>query len=115
MLMISSIFLVVGAFFMLLGSVGLVRLPDLYNRMHATTKTSTVGAAAILLAGTLWGFSAFGHTSIKLLLAIGFLFLTAPVSAHMLARSAYLTGHRPWPGTIRDDLTGRSGLYTGRD
>lgn len=115
MWMMSSILVVLGALVMLLGSIGLVRFPDLYNRMHATTKTSTVGAGAILLAGTLWGAAAFGHTSIKLLLGIGFLLLTAPVSAHMLSRSAYRTGHRPWPGTIRDDLTGHTGLEPERD
>lgn len=102
--LVISLLILLGSVVMLLGSVGLVRFPDLYNRMHATTKTSTLGAAAILLGGTLWGFAAFGHTSIKLLVAIAFLFLTSPVGAHMIARSAYRTGYRPWAGTIRNDL-----------
>lgn len=77
----------VGTFFLLLGSYGLVRLPDVLCRMHATTKSTTFGACGLLVAAVVdAGFSAVG---LKAFLAIVFLLLTAPVGAHMIARAAY--------------------------
>lgn len=79
--------LAIGTFFLLLGSVGLLRLPDVLCRMHATTKSTTFGACGLLLAvlfSTGWSAAAF-----KAVLAIGFLLLTAPIGAHMIARAAY--------------------------
>jgi multicomponent Na+:H+ antiporter subunit G len=77
----------VGTFFLLLGSYGLIRLPDVLCRMHATTKATTFGACGILVAALLnAGWSGVG---LRALLAVGFLLLTAPVGAHMIARAAY--------------------------
>ena len=91
-----------GTGFLLLGSVGLVRLPDVLCRLHATTKSTTFGACGLLLAVLLQaGWSAAG---LKALLAIGFLLLTAPVGAHMIARAAY-RGRVPLADrTIVDEL-----------
>jgi len=80
----------VGAFFLLVGTVGLLRYPDVYNRMHATTKATTLGASSILLAGFVYyGPQGAGLTS---LVGIVFLFLTAPTGAHMISRSAQKMG-----------------------
>ncbi len=79
--------ILIGTFFLLVGSIGLIRFPDVLCRMHATTKTTTLGACSILLAATV----KYGHSPIglKSLLAIPFLLLTAPAAAHMIARAAY--------------------------
>lgn len=80
----------VGSFYLTVGTVGLIRLPDVYNRMHATSKATTLGAASIFLAGTVYfGPSGRGLTS---LVGIVFLFLTAPTGAHMISRSAQKMG-----------------------
>ncbi|MFB6125647.1 MAG: monovalent cation/H(+) antiporter subunit G [Halanaeroarchaeum sp.] len=95
--------LVVGSFFLTVGTIGLLRLPDVYNRMHATTKATTLGAASIFLAGTVYfGPAGRGLTS---LIGIAFLFLTAPTGAHMISRSAQkmgvdFEGAAFWPASL---------------
>ncbi len=70
----------------------MLRLPDVYTRMHAATKSATVGVTSLLLATVVF-FSAIGETlSAKQLLTALFIFITAPVGAHMISRSAYYTG-----------------------
>lgn len=100
---IAAGLLVAGALWMLLGTVGLLRFPDLFTRLHATGMTATLGIGLILL-GTLVYFGARGGVGLRLLAALVFLFLTGPVGTHLLFRSAYLAGVTPWEGTIRDDL-----------
>ncbi|MDJ1431002.1 monovalent cation/H(+) antiporter subunit G [Halostagnicola sp. A-GB9-2] len=80
----------VGSFFLTVGTIGLLRLPNVYNRMHATSKPTTLGTAAIFLAG----FVSFGPGSEGLtsLIGIVFLFMTVPTGAHMIARSAQRIG-----------------------
>ena len=86
--------LLVGAGFALVGSVGLARLPDFYARLHGPTKATTLGVGAMLLASALW-FSGRGTgVSLHELLVAGFLFLTAPASAHLLAKAARHVGVR---------------------
>lgn len=91
--------IVIGSIFLTIGTVGLIRLPDVYNRMHATTKATTLGAASIFLAATTsFGFGP-GMTS---LIAILFLFLTAPTGAHLISRAAHkndveFAGNAEWP------------------
>lgn len=87
---IATLLVIVGAFFLLIGTVGLLRFPDVYNRLHATTKAATLGAASIFLAGFVyWGPQEAGLTS---LVGIIFLFLTAPTGAHMISRAAHRMG-----------------------
>ncbi|RBI61043.1 cation:proton antiporter [halophilic archaeon] len=81
---------VVGSFFLTVGTIGLLRLPDVYNRLHATSKSTTLGAASLFLAGFVYyGGAGAGLTS---LVGIAFLFLTAPTGAHMISRSAHRMG-----------------------
>ncbi|MFB6139534.1 MAG: monovalent cation/H(+) antiporter subunit G [Halosimplex sp.] len=93
----------VGSFFLLVGTVGLLRLPNVYNRMHATSKATTLGAASILLAATVYyGPVGPGLTS---LVCILFLFFTAPTGAHVISRAAQKMGvpfleSADWPGTV---------------
>ena len=90
----------IGGFFLTVGTVGILRLPDVYNRLHANSKATTLGAASIFLAGFVYyGPQGAGLTS---LLGIGFLFLTAPTGAHMISRAAHrlgveFYGEAAWP------------------
>ncbi len=76
-----------GAFFFLVGTLGLIRMPDVYCRMHATTKCDTLGAGLALLA--LMVYKGFSIVSIKLLLVIVFVWLTNPTAAHIISKAEY--------------------------
>ncbi|MEX0684585.1 MAG: monovalent cation/H(+) antiporter subunit G [Balneolales bacterium] len=99
---IGGILLLFGAGFMLIASIGVVRLPDLLMRMHASTKAGALGAGLIMLAVAL----IFGELAVstRALTIIIFLLLTAPVAAHIIARAAYYVGIDLWKGTIIDEL-----------
>ncbi len=84
---IISIFLIFGAGFALIGSIGLVRLPDFYTRLHGPTKATTLGLGGLLIASMIY-FTSRGEVSLHELLVTMFLFMTAPVSAHLLAKAA---------------------------
>ena len=85
--------LLAGIFFFSIGVIGLLRLPDAYSRMHATTKCDTLGAGLILFALAL--YSGFTPASVKLVLLIGFIWVTNPTSAHVIARAAYRSNDVP--------------------
>ncbi len=88
--------LAVGMFFLVVGTVGLLRLPNVYNRMHATSKATTLGAASVFLAGTVY----FGPRGAGLVSMVGivFLFLTTPTGAHVISRAAAKAGVALEPG-----------------
>lgn len=99
-----ALLLVSGALFMLLAAVGLVRLPDLYLRMSATSKAATLGASLVLLGAALhFGTAAAAG---KALVIVAFLFLTAPVAAHAIGRAGYRRRSPLWEGTVADELAG---------
>lgn len=94
------IFIIIGLGFDFFGCLGLIRLPDIYNRLQASTKCVTFGTCSILFGVFLMlGFSAAG---IKALFCIIFLLLTAPVSAHALARGAHISGVKLWEKSVCD-------------
>ena len=80
-------FLLVSAFFLLVGAIGLARLPDFFMRLHAPTKASTLGVGGALLASMLVS-AAEGRAGFAELLIVLFVFVTAPVSANLLAQAA---------------------------
>lgn len=84
---IVSFFLLAGAGFALTGSIGLVRLPDFFSRLHGPTKSTTLGVGSMLIASATH-FSTGPGTSLHELLVTMFLFMTAPVSAHLLCKAA---------------------------
>lgn len=98
---IGMVFIYIGIAFDFFGVLGLVRLPDVYNRLQAATKCVTFGSAGILL-GTfiLNGFNSFGF---KALIGIVFIFLTAPVAAHAISRAAHRNRIPLAKGTIIDE------------
>ncbi|MFB6098107.1 MAG: monovalent cation/H(+) antiporter subunit G [Salinibacter sp.] len=90
-----------GTGFMFVAAIGLLRLPDLYTRMHAVTKAGTLGIGLLLVGAAV----ALGEVSVtaRALMAILFVFLTAPVSAHMIGRAGYLGDASLWEHTAFDD------------
>lgn len=94
------IFIVVGLAFDIFGCIGLLRLPDVYNRLQATTKCVTLGTCSILF-GTII-IKGFTGTGVKAFLCIVFLLLTAPVAAHALARGAHKSGIKLWEKSVCD-------------
>lgn len=96
--------LLLGLFFLLTGTIGLLRLKDVYSRMHATSKSTTFGVAGVLLAALIY-FRFLGLSpGLKESLILGFLLLTAPLGAHMIARAAYRTGVPMWRGGTVDQF-----------
>lgn len=97
-----ALLLLGGALVGLIGSIGLARMPDFYMRLHGPTKASTLGVGATLVGSMIWfGASHEGLSSQEILITV-FLFTTAPVSAHMMARAAL---HRRV--TCREDTQGQ--------
>lgn len=92
---LSGLALLGGLFFIIVGSAGLLRMPDFYTRMHAAGITDTLGAGLILLGLMLQG----GWTliTVKLLLILAFLWLTSPTASHALARAALFDPGNPRP------------------
>jgi multicomponent Na+:H+ antiporter subunit G len=97
---IALFFIVVGIAFDLFGCIGLIRLPDVYNRLQASTKCVTLGTCGILFGVFIkFGFSEAG---VKSLICILFLLLTSPVAAHALARGAHRSGIKLWEKSVCD-------------
>jgi multicomponent K+:H+ antiporter subunit G len=89
-----ALLVLIGASFTLIGSIGLVRLQDVYTRLHGPTKATTLGVGAIILASLLFFTVDTGVLSVHEVLITLFLFITAPVSAHLLAKSAMRRGEQ---------------------
>jgi multicomponent Na+:H+ antiporter subunit G len=99
---VTCIFLWIGAIFILLASVGVIRFRDVYMRMHAATKTGTVGISSIVL-GLAVHFQDF-EVTISAFLIVAFFLVTAPISAHVIGRAAYFLHVPISSGLLRDDL-----------
>ena len=92
---LASAMLVFGALFTLLAALGILRLPDTLSRMHAATKATTLGVGATMaaVALTFWDWGSLVRAAAVVL----FLYVTAPIGAHALARDVWITEHRPEP------------------
>lgn len=102
---ITAGFMLFGAVLIFIAGIGIVRMPDLFLRMSATSKAATLGVGLVLVAPAVY----FGELSIISRAVVIFLFIlaTAPVSSHMIGRSAYSNGVPLWSGTKYDQLRGR--------
>lgn len=98
--LIALIAIIIGTLFSLIGIVGLIRLPDVYTRQHATGKVGVFGVVLLLVAATAWTPLGWG----KALLLIILLMVSGPVSAHAISSAAYRIGV-PMKEATRDDLS----------
>ena len=110
--------LAAGCFFIVVGSLGLVKLSDFFKRLHAPTKASTLGVGCVLAASI--GYHAIGGTDPqpRELLITAFLFITAPISAHMMAKAAlslHMAERPPMPGSETPPATDAGGEGTTAD
>ena len=99
---LAGIFVVMGAMFALVASIGILRLPDFYTRIHAASKAGTVGSVLALVALAI--VSVQTAEVLRAIAAIVFFFLTAPISAHLLGKAAYSAGYRMWSGSVLDEM-----------
>ena len=103
---IAGILILVGALFALVAAIGILRLPDLYSRMHSASKAGTVGSGLMLIA--LAVVADDFATVTRAIAGVVFFLLTAPISAHLLARAAYGVGYKLWGGSAFDEMAGDS-------
>lgn len=96
--------MILGSVLMLLSGVGILRMPDVYMRLQVASKASSLGAGLLMLAVAVY-FAELG-VIVRSVLVVAFIFLTTPVSAHLLGRAAYLTGVPLWEATGHDALEG---------
>ncbi|MGY4879683.1 monovalent cation/H(+) antiporter subunit G [Vreelandella aquamarina] len=99
---VKGAFIITGSLFILLAAIGILRLPDLLTRMHATTKAAALGVMLIMLAAAMH-FAATGVVA-RALAVVVFILMTAPVAAHVLGRAGYFVGTKLWSGTVKDEL-----------
>ncbi|GJQ04357.1 monovalent cation/H(+) antiporter subunit G [Capnocytophaga canimorsus] len=100
----------IGALFVLLAAVGIYRMPDTFLRISVTTKAATLGVGLILIA--LAVFFNENSVSLRVIAIVLFIMLTAPVSAHLIGRAAYLMKAKLWEKTLEDDLKGKYAPHT---
>lgn len=93
-----------GSLLCLISAFGVIRLPDVYTRNHAASKGATLGVMFVLLGTFLYFYALEGHFNSRLILGIVFLFMTSPVSGHLINRAAYNSGVKMWDKSVRDDL-----------
>ncbi|GAB5389046.1 MAG: monovalent cation/H(+) antiporter subunit G [Alphaproteobacteria bacterium] len=108
---VAAVLILIGAFFCLIAGLGVLRMPDIYCRMHAASKAGTLGVGMILIGTALVGQEL--EITTRAAMAILFLFLTVPVASHLLGRAAYMAGVRPCKTTHIDELEGHYAPHTG--
>lgn len=101
---ILSFLLIAGASFAFIGSLGLVKLPDFYMRLHGPTKATTLGIGLILGASVLFAATAHDTFTLKEILITLFLYMTAPISAHLLAKAALHRGIEDTTGAVVENV-----------
>jgi multicomponent Na+:H+ antiporter subunit G len=101
---VIAAFIAIGAFLSLVTAFGLIRLPDVYTRNHAASKSATLGVMFILLGTFLYFYLEECHFNSRLILGIAFIFMTSPVAGHLISRAAYNAGVPLWEKSVQDDL-----------
>ena len=98
--------MIVGTFLVVVASVGLVRFPDVFCRMHAAGKAGTMGISLIIISSVICFAGVDNSILVRGLLAIFFQFLTTPTATHLLARSSYVRNYSLTDRTVVDELQG---------
>lgn len=102
--LIGVILILIGSIISVMSAFGIIRFPDVYTRSHAATKSATLAVLLTLSGAFLYFWFSEGFISVRLLLGIVFVFLTAPVSGHLIIRAAYRSKVKLTESTIEDEL-----------
>ncbi|MCB1455002.1 MAG: monovalent cation/H(+) antiporter subunit G [Nitratireductor sp.] len=100
---LAGILIIIGSFFALTAALGLIRLPDVYSRMHAGSKAGTMGSGLMMIALALVADDL--GTATRAIAGLVFFLLTAPIAAHLLAKAAYSVGYRLWEKSVLDEMS----------
>ncbi|MCT4776714.1 MULTISPECIES: monovalent cation/H(+) antiporter subunit G [Exiguobacterium] len=101
---LTGVFTIIGVFFTVVAAIGLIRLPDIYSRAHAASKSATLGVMFVLFAALLHVWVDQRVFDARLLLGLFFVLLTAPVGGHLIARAAHAQGVKLWDKSLQDAL-----------
>lgn len=101
---IISVFILIGVFLSLVSSFGVMRLPDVYTRNHAASKSTTLGVMSTLIGALLFFYFHEGVIHSRIVLGIIIIFVTAPVAGHVISRAAYNSGVKLSERSVQDDL-----------
>jgi multicomponent Na+:H+ antiporter subunit G len=111
----TAVAMVLGAGFMLLTGIGLLRMPDVYTRMHAAGKAGTVGVAFLILAPTIFFAGTEPSVTVRGILAIVFQLYTTPGATYLLAHACYVTSYPTHDGTELDEMKDWVPVYSDED
>ncbi len=100
----AALLMLFGAVVSVISAIGMLRLPDVYTRSHAATKSATLSVLCCLMGAFIYFWSHDGYVSIRLILGIVFVFITAPVSGHLVTRAAYRSRVPLAEGSGKDEL-----------
>lgn len=98
---LSMVMVIIGVFLFVSGTLGLIRLPDFYSRMHATGKCDTLGALLVLTGLAI--YNGFNLVSLKIIFIVVFIFLANPTATHAIGRAALVNGVQPWTKESKPD------------
>ncbi len=101
---ISALLILIGSIVAVISAIGIIRFPDVYTRSHAATKSATLAVLLTLTGAFLYFWLTEAYISVRLLLGILFVFLTAPVSGHLIIRAAYRSNVKLSDTTVEDEL-----------
>lgn len=102
--LIGALLILIGGIISVLSAVGMIRFPDIYSRAHAATKTTTLAVLLSLVGTFIYFWLSESFISVRLILGILFVFITAPVSGHLILRASYRSGVKMTERTAEDEL-----------
>lgn len=101
---IGVIFILIGSIISVISAIGIIRFPDIYTRAHAATKTTTLAVLITLVGTFIYVWFSDMYMSVRLMLGIIFVFITAPISGHLVLRAAYRAHIKMTDSTAEDEL-----------
>lgn len=103
---VAALFILLGSIIAFISAIGILKFPDVYTRAHAATKSATLAVLLTLSGAFIYFWITEGYLSVRLLLGIVFIFITAPVAGHLIIRAAYRSGVPLDNSTVADELKG---------
>lgn len=102
--LIAALLILIGGIISVISALGIIRFPDVYTRAHAATKSTTLGVLLSLVGSFVYIWMTENYISVRLILGIAFVFITAPVSGHLIIRAAYRSNVKMTEDSVEDEL-----------